>query len=312
MTDSTPLISVVSPVYLGEDTVGALVERVTAELHKITDSYEIILVEDGSPDGSWEQIAKICKLDPHVRGIKLSRNFGQHQAITAGLDHAKGEWAVVMDCDLQDRPEEISNLYRRAMEGFEIVLARRITRQDSAIKRASSKLFYGALQYLTGISQDPLVANFGIYHRRVIDVLTYDMRESIRFFPMMVRWLGFDVATIDVAHAESARDSSAYSIVKLIDLAFNVMLTFSDKPLRLTVQFGGLITLTAAIYGVYLLNKILFSHSTVEGWTSLIVSIWFLGGFTIFVLGVIGLYLGRTFEQVKRRPIYVIQRRENE
>lgn len=180
-TQETPLISIVSPVYKAEKIVDILVKRIKEEVSKITENYEIILVEDGSPDRSWEAIERNCMEDKRVKGIKLSRNFGQHYAITAGLDHAKGEWTVVMDCDLQDRPEEIINLYQKALEGYDIVLARRHKRQDSFLKRTFSWLFYKILSYLTGTKHDPAVANFGIYHKKVIQAVS-QMRESIRYF----------------------------------------------------------------------------------------------------------------------------------
>jgi dolichol-phosphate mannosyltransferase len=307
MNQSRPLISVVSPVYLGERLVEPLVQRLREQIAPISEDFEIILVEDGSPDSSWTAIERVSGHEPRVRGIKLSRNFGQHRAITAGLDHTRGEWVVVMDCDLQDRPEEIPALYQRAQDGYDVVLARRALRQDNAFKRVSSAMFYRVLSYLTGVEQDPLVANFGMYSQRVIRVLTEDMRENIRFFPMMVRWLGFNVTSIEVTHGESARGQSSYTLGKLLDLAFNIMLTFSDKPLRLTVRLGLIITAAAFVYGLYAIYQMLNGKIEVMGWTSIIVSVWFLAGFIIFVLGVIGLYLGRTFEEVKGRPIYVVQ-----
>ena len=142
-----PHLSIVSPVYKAENIVAQLVSEIKKNVTEITQDFDIILVEDGSPDNSWEEIEKQCKIDPRIKGIKLSRNFGQHYAITAGLDHAPGQWVIVMDCDLQDRPEEIRNLYKKAQEGFDIVLARRIARKDKFLKRISSKLFYTILSY---------------------------------------------------------------------------------------------------------------------------------------------------------------------
>jgi dolichol-phosphate mannosyltransferase len=180
-------LSVVSPVYLAESLLKELVQRLHENLICITDNYEIILVEDGSPDKSWEMIEDLCKQDKKIKGIRLSRNFGQHYAITAGLDHVSGDWVIVMDCDLQDRPEEISRLYNSAIEGqYDIVLAKRAKRRDSFIKSISSKLFYGVLSYLTGAKQDASVANFGIYHKTVIASLQ-KLREPICYFPTMIR-----------------------------------------------------------------------------------------------------------------------------
>lgn len=304
-------ISVISPVYKAEGIVSRLVERLVAVLEPISADYEIILVEDHSPDKSWEEIQAACKQNSKVKGFKLSRNFGQHNAISAGLDHSSGEWVVVMDCDLQDKPEEISRLLEHAQAGdHEIVLASRKFRKDSWLKRMSSYLFYNVLEYLTGIEQDREIANFGIYSRKVIDVIVKDMRESIRYFPMMIRWLGFKPAKLEVDHGTGERASS-YSFRSLLHLAFNVMLTFSDKPLRLTIRFGLMIIFGSALFALFTIYRYYTDDITQEGWASLIVSIWFLGGLIIFTLGVVGLYLGKTFAEVKRRPIYVIEEKEN-
>ena len=162
------LLSVVSPVYLADTMVDELVQRLIATLETVSPQFEIILVDDRSPDDSWSRIQEQAARDPRVQGLRLSRNFGQHCAITAGLDRCRGEWVVVLDCDLQDRPEEIPALFATAQRGYDLVLARRINRQDSWSKKLLSRLFYRLLSYLTETPQDPAVANFGSYHRRVI------------------------------------------------------------------------------------------------------------------------------------------------
>ena len=162
-------MSIVSPVYMGEHIVDELVEKIILNVSEITDDFEIILVEDGSPDNSWIEIEKKCNLDKRVIGIELSRNFGQHYAISAGLDRSKGDWVVVMDCDLQDRPEEIINLFSKTKEGFDVVLASRVDRNDTFIKKHFSRFYYVILSYLIGKKIDHTIANFGIYHRTVIN-----------------------------------------------------------------------------------------------------------------------------------------------
>jgi glycosyltransferase involved in cell wall biosynthesis len=302
----TTLISIVSPVYKAEEIVDKLVERVSAEVSKITEHFEMILVEDGSPDSSWQKIVENCRRDKRVKGIKLSRNFGQHYAITAGLDHAKGDWVVVMDCDLQDRPEEIAKLYAKAQEGYDIVFARRRYRQDNFLKRFLSRLFYKVLSYLTDTAQDSAIANFGIYSKNVVQVLR-GMREHIRYFPALVRWIGFKTGCVDVVHARREMGETSYSFRKGLNLALDVMLAFSEKPLRLAVRVGILISLTSFLYALYIVVRALWGTTSVIGWPSLIVSIWFLAGIIIFILGVVGLYVGKVFEQVKNRPLYVIE-----
>lgn len=306
MTKSSTLISVVSPVYGCKTCLYELYYRLKETLEKITMEFEIILVNDDSPDDSWETIVELAHADTRVKGINFSRNFGQHYAITAGLDHCKGEWIVVMDCDLQDQPEEITNLYNEALKGYDIVYAQRIKRQDKWIKRTFSKMFYAMLGYLTETNQDPTIANFGIYHRKVIDSIRL-MGDYHRYFPTMVRWVGFKHTKISVAHAKRANDKTSYSFKKLSRLATDIILSFSDKPLRLTVKFGFVISGLALAFAVYNLYLYFQNKIIVPGFTSLIISVWFLSGLIIILLGVVGLYIGKAFDKVKNRPSYLIK-----
>ena len=305
-----PHLSIVSPVYRAEKIVDELVEETVKAISAITTDFELILVEDGSPDGSWERIIAQCALDKRVKGIKLSRNFGQHNAITAGLSAAKGEWVVVMDCDLQDRPEEIPNLYRRAQDGWDVIFARRIIRQDGFWKKASSRVFYSVFSFLTDTKHDGSVANFGIYHQKVI-LAILSMKDYTRYFPTMSQWVGFRSTYIDVQHGKRADGKSSYSWSKLIKLAFDNIIAFSDKPLRLTVYTGLLIVFFSFSLGIVYLFKYYVGHIVVLGFTSLIISIWFLSGIIIATLGMVGLYIGKTFDKVKDRPVYIVQEYQN-
>lgn len=282
-----------------------LVARLVHSLTPITPAFEILLVDDRSPDGSWAAIQAQAHLEPRVRGLRLSRNFGQHRAITAGLDASQGEWVVVMDCDLQDRPEEIPALLARAQEGFDMVLARRLNRQDNLLKKLSSGVFYRLLGYLTDTRQDSSVANFGIYHRKVIAAICA-MRESARYFPTMAKWVGFTIGTLPVEHANRATGTSSYTFRRRAALALDIILSYSDKPLRLTVKFGALISITSFLGAIYMLVRAIEGKIQVLGYASLIVSIWFFSGFLILIMGIIGLYLGKTFEGVKNRPLYLV------
>jgi polyisoprenyl-phosphate glycosyltransferase len=299
-------ISVVIPVYGSASILQLLHDRITTTVSQITDQYEIILVNDHSPDDAWEQIRFLAEHDAHVTGIKFSRNFGQHNAITAGLEKSSGEWVVVMDCDLQDQPEEIMNFYSKAQEGFEIVLGRREERNDRFLKRLSSKFFYKLFGYLTDTIYDSSIANFGIYHRKVIDSII-SMKEKLRFFPSMVKWVGFKNTSIPIEHANRQEGKSGYSFSRLVKLALDVILAFSDKPLRLTVRLGIYMSLFAFLYALYIVFRALFGIRPIEGWASLFVSIWFLSGLIIFVLGILGIYISRIFDEVKNRPLYIIE-----
>ena len=289
-----PILSIVSPVYRAEKLLSDLVQRIKSAVSQISTDFEIILVEDASPDNSWAEIERLSLIHPEIHGIKLSRNFGQHYAITAGLDQAKGEWVVVMDCDLQDRPEEIPGLFKKAQEGFEVVLARRANRQDGFFKRFSSKLFYRTLAWLTGSQQDETIANFGIYHQNVIKEITR-MRESIRYFPTMVRWVGFRQTAIDVVHAANEDRGSSYNFKRLFNLALDIMLAYSDKPIRLTVKLGLLVALTGFLFAIFTLIRYLQGDIIVAGYASLIISLWMLTGFLLVTLGMVGLYVGKTY-----------------
>lgn len=303
-------ISVVIPVYRAENIVSELVTRLLNELTKITDDFEIILVEDCGHDNSWENVLIESRKNSRVKGIKLSRNFGQHHAITAGLDACKGDWIVVMDCDLQDRPEEIPHLYNEAQKGFDIVFARRVERQDSFIKTQTSKLFYNVFSYLSGITQDGTIANFGIYSRKVIDSIN-SMRESMRAFSSMARWVGFKKTAINVTHAERFEGKTSYNWNRLINLALDIAIAYSDKPLKLAIKLGFSIAAFSLLYAIYNVFAYLTGIITVSGYTSLIVSIWFLSGLIIFILGIVGLYIGKTFEGVKNRPLYLIDKKSD-
>lgn len=303
-------LSIVSPVYKAEGCIEELCRRVSAAAADLTDRYEIVLIDDGSPDASWELIQRISAANPHVHGVKLSRNFGQHHAITAGLRESRGEWVVVMDCDLQDRPEEIPRLYARAHEapGSECVLARRSSRRDGTSKRFSSWAFYKIFNYLTDLHFDGSVANFSIISRRIANQLL-EMRESVRFYGGFLQWMGFNDCFVDVQHDARHSGRSSYTLARLLRFSTEIILAYSDKPLRLCMLAGFGIALLSLMAGTLLLFRSLIYGSTVTGWASLIVSISFSSGAIIFTQGVLGLYIARIFSEVKMRPHYVIRER---
>lgn len=304
------LLSIVSPVYHAENIINTLVQRIIDEVSKFTENFEIILVEDGGRDNSWAIIEENCSKDKRIKGIKLSRNFGQHYAITAGLDFTKGDWVVVMDCDLQDRPEEIVKLYTQALQGFDFVLAARNNRQDGLLKKIFSILFYKFLSYLSGAEFDYRVANFGIFSRKVINAVN-QFREPIRYFPGLIQIVGFKSVTINTTHGSREDGRSSYNFKKSIRLALDVVLAFSDKPLRIIIKLGLFVSFLSFLFAIFSLWQWYNGLIIVRGYTSLIVSIWFLSGVIISILGLLGLYLGKTFEAVKARPIYIVGNRLN-
>jgi polyisoprenyl-phosphate glycosyltransferase len=304
-------ISVVVPVYQGQSCLEQLTNRIFDALQDQREFLEIIFVEDGSQDSSWDCIQNLCLKSTLVKGILLSRNFGQHYAITAGLDHAKGDWVVVMDCDLQDKPEEIPRLLAKAEEGYDVVLAKRMNRRDGFFKVLSSQLFFKILSYLSGKSFDPSIGNFGIYHRKVILAFN-QMKEPVRVFSVMISWMGFRTATLEVQHASRAHGSSSYSFRKRMNLALDIILAYSDKPIRLMVKFGLGIAFMSFLFACITLLRYLGGDITVSGYTSLILSISFFSGILMMMVGIVGLYVGKIFEGVKGRPLYLIDQIINE
>ncbi len=252
----------------------------------------------------------LCAKDSRVKGINLSRNFGQHYAITAGLDYAKGDWVVVMDCDLQDRPEEIIKLYNKALDGYDIVFGRRAERQDSFFKQLGSKAFNKVLEYFTETKHDNSIANFGIYAQKVVETINR-YREHSRDFLLFAKMVGFKKTEIDIEHASRAYGQSSYNLTKLIRLAIDSIVSHSNKPLRLSIQLGFFIALASLIYAGWLVIRYFFYHTPAEGWTSLMVSMFFMFGLLFAIIGITGLYIGKIFDEVKRRPLYIIQEKIN-
>jgi dolichol-phosphate mannosyltransferase len=299
-------ISVVTPVYGCCESLNSLYKRLRDTLSTITEDFEIIMVNDASPDNAWETIKELSQKDSRVKGINLSRNFGQHKAIVAGLDYAQGNWIVVMDCDLQDQPEDIIKLYNKAMEGYDIVFGRRSERKDSIYKRLSSRLFYIVNDYFTENKMDNTVANFSIISREVLkSVLKF--KEQNRVYSLYVNWVGFRKIEIDVEHARRPEGKSSYTLSKMIDLAIESIVSQSNKPLRLSIKFGFLVSFVSLLYGIWLIVSHFILAQKVPGWTSFMVSLYFIGGLLFANMGVMGLYIGKIFDETKNRPIYLVQ-----
>jgi len=301
----TPEVSVVIPVYGCRNCLEELVDRIGAALRPVCAGYEIILVDDNSPDQSWQRIKEISERHSAVRGLRLSRNFGQHAAISAGLQYATGGRMVVMDCDLQDVPEEIPHLLAALKGDVEVVLGQRVDRQDTWFKRTGSMLFYRALGWLTDTRYDHTTANFGVYSRKVIDALN-DMPETDRFLPLLVRWTGFNTAKVAVSHGMRTEGKSSYSLGKLLQMASRIALSFSDKPLRLVMSAALIIAAVAAGFAIFSVYRYSAGDIRVAGFTSIIASIWLVGSIIMGCIGVLGLYLGRVHGETKRRPRYLV------
>lgn len=300
-----PNLSIVAPIYGSPEPLGELLSGIVAAAEELDVSFEIIFVVDRCPYGSWERVVELARGCPQLIGIRLSRNFGQHPAIFAGLRHARGARIVVMDGDLQDPPSEIPALYREALRGFQTVRARRVAREDSWLRRRISRIFFKTLSYLTSVEHNPEIANFGIYDRRVINAIV-SWSEDHRFFPATVTWAGFAISDLPTRHRAREHGRSNYNLSKLLDLAISVIISFSDKPLRLMATAGLVCALvTLSLSAAYLIAA-LAGWLTVEGFASLIISIWFLSGMLLFAIGVTGLYVGQVMREAKGRPNVII------
>jgi dolichol-phosphate mannosyltransferase len=297
-------LSIVVPVYACRPCLVPLHERLSAVLSRLGVSYEILYVDDRSPDEAWDVLVGLARSDPHVRAVRLSRNFGQHAAITAGLARARGRWSVVMDCDLQDPPESIPQLYAKAQEGFDVVLARRTGRRHSWFRRIAAGGYFWALRAFSGTKLDGEYGALSIISRKVVDAYL-EMKDADRHYLFILRWLGFETASIDVEHGERFEGRSSYTFSKLMKHAADGLVFQTTKLLRWIVYAGFVI----ALLGVALAGFFVYSWAARDpypGWTSLAVLLLVLGGFILLSLGVTGLYVGRIFRQVKERPLYVV------
>lgn len=298
-------LSIVSPVYHGEKMLNELVQRIHAAIKELTDDYEIILVNDCSPDLSWQKISEICSHDKKVKGINLSRNFGQPYAITAGLSYAAGEYVAVIDCDLQNKPEDLPAMYRKAKEGYDIVSARRVVREDTFLKRLSSATFHKVYDFLSGFKTDKAVAEFGIYSRKVVKVYC-SIPEFSRSFVELVHTLGFKKTTVDVLHDHRLEGESSYNLYRLLKLSYDSIISNSNRPLHLAVSLGLIMSVLSFLMAIYNIFAKFYGLNEVVGYTSTIFSIWFVGGLLLFMMGILGLYIGKIFDQVKGRPVFIV------
>lgn len=305
-------ISVVSPVYQAEHSVDELVARIVDAVSKITDSFEVVLVEDGSRDNSWTRVRAQCDQNPRVRGIKFSRNFGQHYAITSGLQAARGKYVVLLDCDLQDDPIYIERLLEQAKNGFDVVLTSKKRRAHSWFKTILSYCYAMVFNYLSqtpNSAHRPDVGTFSLLTRKVVDAFL-QVSDQHRHYLMIVRWLGFRTAYVDVEHRERPFGRSSYSFQKMVRHALEGITSQSDRLLYLSINIGVLFFFSSVCSLVYLILGYI-AHGYQPGWTSLMVVLLASTGLILMSLGVVGIYIGKIFEQSKGRPLYVVDERLN-
>jgi dolichol-phosphate mannosyltransferase len=307
-------ISVVVPVYCEEKILPEFYVRAKAALTSLapTYSHELIFINDGSTDASLEILHTFARTDPAVRVISLARNFGHQLAITAGLDHATGDAAVVIDADLQDPPELIPGMVRKWEEGFKVVYGVRQSRQgESAFKLATAKLFY---RLLSRLSDTPLPldsGDFRLLDRAVLDALR-EIREESRYIRGLVSWIGFRQCPIPYQRDVRRAGETKFPVRKMLKFALDGISSFSEKPLRLSSHLGFFITLISLLLAVFIVvRKLLHPDQLIQGWASVMIAVLFLGGIQLLGIGILGEYIGRIFRQSKGRPLYIVAEKVN-
>jgi dolichol-phosphate mannosyltransferase len=305
--DNVPTISIVIPAYNEESNIAAIRQRLASVLDNYG-SYEILFVDDGSSDATLQEIEKMAQTDPKVKYISFSRNFGHQKALKAGLDYAAGQCAITLDADLQHPPELIPKMVELWKQGYEVVIAFRENNSDlSLFKRKTSECFYKLINYLSSVEVRPGAADFRLIDRAALDVLK-QIKEEHLFFRGMISWIGFKQCFIPYQQEKRLRGESKYSLRKMVLLAMDGITSFSIRPLHLTTLFGGIISLSSFLYGLFAISAALFSNKVISGWTSMILSVLFLGGIQLLMLGVVGEYLGKLFIESKHRPAYIIKK----
>lgn len=304
--ESELVISVVSPVYQAEACLGEFHRRLSAALSEITEAYEIILVDDGSFDASWDRITELARQESRIRGLRLSRNFGQHLAIAAGLAASRGPRVVVMDCDLQDPPEMIRKLVEKADEGYDVVSTMRRSRSASLFRRGASRAFYFMARLLSSPHVRPSSNTLSLISRKVVKAYlrTFDRYSP---YPFILNWLGFRAAVLEIDHGRRAAGSSSYTLSKLVKFAVNALVSQSTRLLHISTVIGLLFSLLSVAQVIYIVHlKLTRTTAVLTGWASIMAVLWLVGGTILFSLGVIGLYLTRMFEQTRNRPLFVV------
>ncbi len=297
--------SVVIPWYRCSRSLEELHRRLQAALPAITGEHDIILVNDGSPEDDWRVIRDLCREDPMVVGINLSKNFGKHDATTAGLDHYCGDWVVVMDGDLGHRPGGMLKFREKAREWFDVVIGRRINGKSSVLKLLATRAFYAVFNYLSEMKGDSSHSSFGLYSRKVIDSVNR-IRERNRNFYFFAIWTGFRRAEIDVQSGLRTQGGSGYTFFRMVGLAVDTIIGNSDKLLKISIKIGFVISFAVFSFIIFLVIRYFTRGIPAEGWTSVIASMYLLGGMVLCFIGVVGIYIGKIFEETKGRPLYII------
>ena len=301
-------LSVVIPVYNETELIEELIGRTNKVLLEMEISYEILLVDDGSVDDSWSKITSLKARFPNLKSIKFSRNFGHHYAISAGLREVTGDFAVVMDGDLQDRPEVIPKLFQKIHEGFDVVFVARENRPESKLYLVLQRIYYFVLNTLSGLEFNSKYANFSIINRKVIDSFNL-LSENTRFYGSSILWLGYKKGEVSAQHGTRFAGKPSYTISKRIRLALDVIIAFSDRPLKFAIYLGITQALVSIIFVVNLVSKYFLGSNSESIQEIILASIFLSTGIIVLILGLIGIYIGRIYRETKMRPLFLISER---
>ena len=307
--DSLFSVSIVIPCYFSSQTLRKLTKSLIEVCTPISSELEIIFTDDGSKDDTWAVIAELANQDSRIRGLRFSKNFGQHKAIMAGLRESKNDFVIVMDADFQDNPTDIPKLLMKSRKDqFEIVLANRTGKRHGFFKRFGSKVFSKVFSYSSGIRSDSAIGNFGVYSRKVIDEIE---RFGDRDFLLgnLVTWTGLSSTSVNVVHNERLHGKSTYSMKKLFGLAYSVLMSNSNLPLRLIVSLGSIFSILSILMASLIAINYFLVDAVPSGWTSVIVAILLSTGLLLMSMGIVGLYIGRIFDFTKQRPLYIVAER---
>lgn len=299
-------LSVIIPSYNEERNVGIMHERLTKTLSEITDSYEMIFVNDCSKDETLLRIKELAEKDSHVKYLSFSRNFGHQIAVSAGLDFCTGEAVVIIDGDLQDPPELIAKMYERYKEGYKVVYAKRKTREgETWFKKATAKIFYRLLASMTSIDIPVDVGDFRLIDRVIVEHLR-NMPEKSKYIRGQIAWIGYKQTFVEYHRDARLYGTTNYPLKKMLRFALDGITAFSDKPLKIASGLGIFSAIVSLLALVYALISHFCFHATITGWTSLILSVLFIGGVQLITIGIIGEYIARINNDVRNRPLYIL------
>jgi len=306
MQEKKYVYSVVVPLYNEELVINETYKILKEVMDSTGEPYEIILVNDGSYDRTLEISKQICKENKNVRLVSFSRNFGHQAAITAGMEFACGQAIIVIDADLQDPPEVILEMIKKWKEGFDVIYGQRLERQgESFFKRATAKIYYRVLKYMSDVDMPVDAGDFRLIDRKVCDALN-KLPERNRYVRGLISWLGFKQTSVKFVRKERFAGETKYSFKKMLKFAFDGITAFSHKPLKISGYLGFLITLSSFVYFVVIMYRMLFTDNMVPGWLILAVIVLFVNGVILLMLGTLGEYIGRIYDEAKGRPLYIL------